>query len=1240
MRPAREVRPAGDAGPRSRSSARARRASAPRLVRALPAGRAEGSCSAPCRGYGIAAGVPDVRRAGRLRGVRRHAAVEEGDASGASSARRTAGARACGADDVRRSAGRRGACGGVGGARAPRCRCASRSSPASAPGAGDPRRWARRTCATWGPGDLDLVGDARRRPRPAAARARRARARARHLDGGRRVGAGPRGRVDRPGRRAERPRDPGARPRGRRAGSTSASAPSAPTAGFPVGARGVPRGRGRAASPARSRTCPPITSLVTTLGGRTVCLLALEPGQVAGVRRGDARARRRRGSSSAWRPNRTCELEDDRLILPIRTLGDPVLREPARPVTTFDRALRALADDMLETMYAAPGVGLAGPQVGVSAAALHVRRRRDRSARDGQPGAASASTARWSRTRGACRSPARTTRPGAPRPSVPRGRRARAPLEMAGGGPARADLPARDRPPRRRGCTSTDSTTTGAAPCWPSSGGSSSGSPTPRRARAMTLRVAFLGNDAWSVPALEAIDADPGLEVDARGHEPAAAGRPRRPAPRRPPVGRRARDGSGSRSLEADGRRARAAGLDGARGRRTRRRSPSWRTGTCCPPRSSRLPPHGALNLHFSLLPRWRGAAPVQHALLAGDDVTGVTVMRMDEGLDTGPILAQLEDAVRPEDDAGSLGRGSPVSGARLLVGTIRQLPGRRPARARAGRGARDVGAGARPRGPTARLGAAGRRARAAGPRARAASRARSTDVPRRHRCKVLGAPAQRRGGAGRRRRRGDRGGRRRGVLVAAGEGALRLLDVAPAGRRRDAGRRLGARRPLRRRRAPGMTRHASRALALEAIGRVIDEGAYSNRLLPGRCSRDRGSTGGTARSRPSSPTGRCGARLRLDPAIEARASRPSPGWTPASRTCCAWARTSCSRRASPPHAAVERDGRPRRRARARVRERGPPAARRPTRRRRRRAMTTRPSRRRTGLARWAVRELRLVVGRRRRGGGRRARARGRRSACARPATPTTSALALEAAGHRVGARAGRSRVPAPARRRRPRDAPGFDEGAFAVQDQASAFVVRRVDAATRGPRGRRLRRARAARRSPLAPAVGPDGTVVAADLGEGRARGDAVARPPGSACGRSRVGRTPARRRCAPARSTRVLVDAPVSAASARRAAVPSSCGACPGRRGRRPSRRAQLAIATAVGRARAPGRAPRLRGVHLPAGRDRRGRATRCSRAARTCDRSRTEGPTGRRRTAPALAAPARRRTAMFVAAFERAS
>ncbi len=54
------------------------------------------------------------------------------------------------------------------------------------------------------------------------------------------------------------------------------------------------------------------------------------------------------------------------MILQIRTLGDPVLREPARPVAAFDRRLRTLCDDMIETMYDAPGVGLAGPQVGIS----------------------------------------------------------------------------------------------------------------------------------------------------------------------------------------------------------------------------------------------------------------------------------------------------------------------------------------------------------------------------------------------------------------------------------------------------------------------------------------------------------------------------------------------------------------------------------------------------------------------------------------------------------------------------------------------------------------------------------------------------------------------------------------------------------------------------------------------------------------------------------------------------------
>ena len=83
------------------------------------------------------------------------------------------------------------------------------------------------------------------------------------------------------------------------------------------------------------------------------------------------------------------------------------------------------------------------------------------------------------------------------------------------------------------------------------------------------------------------------------------------------------------------------------------------------------LPAHGCLNVHASLLPRYRGAAPIAAALLAGDTVTGVTIMRMDEGMDTGPILAQAELPITPEDTTGSLTTKLADLGARLLVETL-----------------------------------------------------------------------------------------------------------------------------------------------------------------------------------------------------------------------------------------------------------------------------------------------------------------------------------------------------------------------------------------------------------------------------------------------------------------------------------------------------------------------------------------------------------------------------------------
>ena len=80
------------------------------------------------------------------------------------------------------------------------------------------------------------------------------------------------------------------------------------------------------------------------------------------------------------------------------------------------------------------------------------------------------------------------------------------------------------------------------------------------------------------------------------------------------------------------------------------------------------LPPYGCLNVHASLLPRWRGAAPIAAAILAGDVVTGVTLMKMDEGMDTGPILAQRAEPIRPDDTTGSLAARLAQKGADLLL--------------------------------------------------------------------------------------------------------------------------------------------------------------------------------------------------------------------------------------------------------------------------------------------------------------------------------------------------------------------------------------------------------------------------------------------------------------------------------------------------------------------------------------------------------------------------------------------
>ena len=96
--------------------------------------------------------------------------------------------------------------------------------------------------------------------------------------------------------------------------------------------------------------------------------------------------------------------------------------------------------------------------------------------------------------------------------------------------------------------------------------------------------------------------------------------------------------------------------------------------GALLPPSLLGVARFGALNIHASLLPRWRGAAPIQRALLAGDRETGVSIMQMDAGLDTGPVLAQRRIEIAADDDAGTLHDKLAGLGARLMVDALVEL--------------------------------------------------------------------------------------------------------------------------------------------------------------------------------------------------------------------------------------------------------------------------------------------------------------------------------------------------------------------------------------------------------------------------------------------------------------------------------------------------------------------------------------------------------------------------------------
>lgn len=185
----------------------------------------------------------------------------------------------------------------------------------------------------------------------------------------------------------------------------------------------------------------------------------------------------------------------------------------------------------------------------------------------------------------------------------------------------------------------------------------------------MSLRLAYMGSPAFAVPPLQALMAA-GHEIAcvySQPPRPAGRGQRERPTPLAAFASERGLDVRTPRSLKRGEEQAafHALRLDAAI---------VVAYGLILPKAILDAPRLGAFNLHASLLPRWRGAAPIQRAIMAGDTFTGVQVMRMEEGLDTGPILASVETPITPDDNAATLHDRLAELGAKLLTETLSQI--------------------------------------------------------------------------------------------------------------------------------------------------------------------------------------------------------------------------------------------------------------------------------------------------------------------------------------------------------------------------------------------------------------------------------------------------------------------------------------------------------------------------------------------------------------------------------------
>lgn len=188
------------------------------------------------------------------------------------------------------------------------------------------------------------------------------------------------------------------------------------------------------------------------------------------------------------------------------------------------------------------------------------------------------------------------------------------------------------------------------------------------------MRLVFMGSPDFSVPVLEALLAA-GHKVAcvySQPPKPAGRGHKERPCPVHAFAESKGLPVRTPRSLKSHEEQAAFADLkvDAA---------VVAAYGLILPKAVLDAPRFGCVNVHASLLPRWRGAAPIQRAILAGDTESGVTIMRMDEGLDTGAMLLKEAVAIGPETTASSLHDALSALGARLIVRALEDLPSLKP---------------------------------------------------------------------------------------------------------------------------------------------------------------------------------------------------------------------------------------------------------------------------------------------------------------------------------------------------------------------------------------------------------------------------------------------------------------------------------------------------------------------------------------------------------------------------------